>query len=376
MPEIEPAPDAPPRAGAWRRVRRVLVLIFGPALVAVLGVHLYVAGGRFVETENAYVKADKVAVSAKISGQIARVLVEDNRPVEPGQVLFQLEEEPFRIALVRAQARLQNVRREIASLKASYRQKQEELELDRNNVSFFQREYERLEGFAGKGVISEKRIDEARHNLTTARQRVAVSRQELSRILAALGGEPDRDVESDARYLESQAERDRAALDLAYAVVVAPIAGIAGRTPKPGDYTTAGAPVMHIVSHENIWVEANFKETDLTHVRPGQAVRIRVDTYPDREWQATVDSISQATGAEFALLPPQNATGNWVKVVQRIPVRIDITRRAGDPPPRAGMSVSAAVDTGHKRSLADVMATAFSWIEVIVAVSRAEPGGR
>jgi membrane fusion protein (multidrug efflux system) len=360
--------------GRRRRWPGVVVIVFGPALIALISAYVYFTGGRFAETENAYVQADKVSVSAKVSGQITRVLVEENRRVEPGQVLFQLDEEPFRITLAHAQARLQGAKMEIAELKASFRQMREEMELERTNVAYFQREFKRQEKLARRGVASEVRLDEARHNLAVAHQRVAVARQNLSRIRASLGGSADTAVERDPRYLEAKAERDRAALDLRYAVVVAPIAGIAGRVPEPGDYTRAGVPVMNIVSDKGVWIEANFKETDLTHVRPGQSVTARVDTYPDREWRAVVDSISQATGAEFALLPPQNATGNWVKVVQRIPVRIEIETAEGDPPLRAGMSVLVKIDTGHERPIPDFILPALSWIDAVIPSSYARAG--
>ena len=367
-----PTPSA--ETGRRRRWPGVIVVVFGPALIVAIGAYVYFTGGRIAETENAYVQADKVSVSAKVSGQITRVLVEDNRRVDPGQVLFQLDEEPFRIALARAQARLQGAKAEIEELKASYRQMREEMELERTNVAYFEREFQRQEKLARKGVASEVRLDEARHNLAVARRRVAVARHNLSRILASLGGAADTPVERDPRYLEAKAERDRAALDLRDAVVVAPIAGIAGRVPEPGDYTTAGAAVMNIVSGKNVWIEANFKETDLTYVRPGQPVTARIDTYPDRVWPAVVDSISQATGAEFALLPPQNATGNWVKVVQRIPVRIEIETAAGDPPLRAGMSVLVKIDTGFERPLPDFVRTVLAWLDTIIPSSYAGAG--
>ena len=367
-----PTPSA--EAGRRRRWPGVIVVVFGPVLIALIGAYVYFTGGRFAETENAYIQADKVSVSAKVSGQITRVLVEDNRLVAPGQVLFQLEEEPFRIALARAQARLQGAKTEIDELKASYRQMHQEMELERTNVAYFEREFQRQEKLARKGVASEVKLDAARHNLAVSRQRVAVVRQNLSRILASLGGSVDSPAERDARYLEAKAERDRAALNLRDAVVVAPIAGIAGRVPEPGDYTAAGAAVMTIVSGKGVWIEANFKETDLTHVRPGQPVTARVDTYPDRLWPAVVDSISQATGAEFALLPPQNATGNWVKVVQRIPVRIEIEAAEGDPPLRAGMSVLVKVDTGYERPLPDFVRAVLAWLNTFIPSSYAGAG--
>jgi len=176
------------------------------------------------------------------------------------------------------------------------------------------------------------------------------------------------------RFLESGAkvalfDRDKAALDLQHAAVRAPFAGVASKKPDLGDYVSAGTPVMSIVADQDVWVEANFKETDLTHVQPGQPATVQVDTYPDREWPATVESISQATGAQFSVLPAQNASGNWVKVVQRIPVRIALRTEPGDPPLRAGMSVTAEIDTGHRRELPGFVQTALAWAGYV-----AEPG--
>jgi membrane fusion protein, multidrug efflux system len=207
-----------------------------------------------------------------------------------------------------------------------------------------------------------------------ARQRIAVLRQERAGLLADLDGDADIPVERHSAYLAAEAARERAALDLQHTVVHAPFDGVASRKPDLGDYVSAGTAAMSVVADQGVWIEANFKKTELTHVRPGQQAVIEVDPYPDRAWHGVVESISQATGAQFALLPPQNATGNWVKVVQRIPVRITIPRQEGDPALRAGMSVTAEVDTRHRRELPGVLESALTWTGYLRgAEARAEP---
>jgi membrane fusion protein (multidrug efflux system) len=365
-PRARSAAASPARRRRW--LRRALLLL-GPALVLIVGGYFYITGGRYVDTDDAYVRADMVAVTARVSGPIVEIDVRENQHVDPGQVLFRLDEEPFKIALAQAQARLNKAENDVRALQASYRQKQQELELAHRDVDFAEHEFQRQAKLAKRDFASQAKYDETQHNLQVAHQRVAMAEQDLRGLLADLAGDPDMPVERHPTYLEAKAARDQAALDLQHAVVYASFAGVASRKPDLGDYVTAGSPVMSIVADQDVWVEANFKETDLTHVRPGQAASVEVDTYPDRDWPAIVESISQATGAQFSVLPPQNATGNWVKVVQRIPVRIALHTRPGDPPLRAGMSVTAEIDTGHQRELPGFVQTALAWAGYV-----AEPG--
>jgi membrane fusion protein, multidrug efflux system len=361
----------PERRRRW--LRRIL-LPLGPALVLIVAGYLYVTGGRYVDTDDAYVRADMVAVTAEVSGPIVEVDVRENQHVEPGQVLFRLDEQPFRIALAQADARLRKADNDVRALKASYRQKQQELELAQKDVTFAAQEFQRQAKLAKRDFASQAKYDEAQHNLDVARQQVAVTEQELRGLLADLAGDPDIPVERHPTWLEAEAARDQAALDLRRATVSAPFAGVASQKPNLGDYVSAGTPVMSIVADQDVWVEANFKETDLTHVRPGQAASVTIDTYPDRTWRATVESISQATGAQFSVLPAQNASGNWVKVVQRIPVRIALEAGPEDPPLRAGMSVVAEIDTGHRRELPGIVQTALAWAGYVTEPPKALAG--
>ncbi|MGD9601803.1 MAG: HlyD family secretion protein [Gammaproteobacteria bacterium] len=362
-----PGRDTPRPAGLRRWLRRFLLLL-GPVAVGVVGGYVYFTGGRYVGTENAYVQADKVMIAAEVSGLIAEVAVRENQHVAKGDVLFRIDDRPYRIALAQAEARLASIRGEIASLKASYRQNEEELALARTNIAFAKKEFDRQSKLVATNAVSRSKFDAAEHDLDVARQRVRVVEQEIAQIRAQLGGDPDIPVERHPRYLEALAARDRAALDLERTVVRAPFAGIASNTPQIGQQVVGNAafssPVMSLVADTGVWIEANFKETDLTYVRPGQSVAIHVDSYPDRDWQGTVESLSQATGAEFSVIPPQNATGNWVKVVQRIPMRIAVETNGSDPALRAGMSTTVEIDTGHRRPLPGFVRTALSWLGV------------
>ena len=362
--EVRPA--SPERRRRW--LRRVLLLL-GPALVLIVAGYFYVTGGRYVDTDDAYVKADMVAVTAEVSGPIVQVDVRENQHVDPGQVLFRLDQRPFQIALAQAEARLKKADNDVRALKASYRQKQQALELANQNVAYAEQEFQRQAKLAKRDFASQAKYDEAQHNVEVAHQQVAMTEQELRGLLADLAGDPDIPVEQHPTHLEAKAARDQAALDLQHATVTAPFAGVASQKPDLGDYVSAGTPVMSIVADQDVWVDANFKETDLTHVRPGQPATVRIDTYPDREWPARVESISQATGAQFSVLPAQNSSGNWVKVVQRIPVRIALQTGPDDPPLRAGMSVTAEIDTGHHRELPGFVQTALAWAGYV-----AEPG--
>ena len=217
-----------------------------------------------------------------------------------------------------------------------------------------------------RGVGTEEKHDAARHEFESARQRVAMIRERAEKVLASLGGQVDLEPRRHPRYLRTKAERDRTALDLERAAVLAPAAGVVSNMKlQPGEYVEAGSPVFSVIESEPVWIEANLKETQLTHVREGQPATVVVDAYPDRTWRAAVTSISPATGAEFALLPPQNATGNWVKVVQRVPVHLAISgaEGAGAPRLRAGMTVSVSIDTGHERDLGAVVRRALAWGE-------------
>ncbi len=368
MPDKEDKEKTAPSTGRPRRLMRsalrILVMLAVPAALAAAGAYYYVTGGRYVSTENAYVKSDKIVISSDVSERVVEVEVDENAEVEAGQLLFRLDEEPFRIALARARSHLDTTRQEIEARRAEYRQKLAERTIAVTDVEYYGREFERQKKLNAKGFASQSKFDAARRDLLTARQRIAAIHQEIARVRADLGGDPDAPIDRHPKVREAMAVRDRAALDLRRTVVRAPASGIVTNFDlQPGEFVAAATPVFSLVGTETLWIRANIRETNLTHVRVGQEATVRVDAYPGRVWRAAVASISPATGAEFAILPPQNATGNWVKVIQRVPVRLELLTIPEDPPLRTGMSVVVEIDTGFERVLPGLVTKALAWVK-------------
>jgi membrane fusion protein (multidrug efflux system) len=337
---------------AVRRTTRWLLLFGVPLVVVVAGLYWYAHGGRYEETENAYIKADIIAVSAEVSGRVVEVAARDNEPVAADAPLFRLDPTPFQIDLARARAQMEVVRTEVQALRAEYRETLLEATEARERIDFLTRQLERQERLKEKGMSRIEAYDEARHNLQVARARLASVEERSNRVRASLGGDPQLPAERHPRYVEAKTAYDAAAIDLARTQVKAPAAGVVSNMKlQPGEHVEKGAPVFSLIRSGDVWIEANFKETQLTYMREGQSATVMADAYPDHEWRAVVAAIAPATGAEFAVLPPQNATGNWVKVVQRIPVRVRVDQPAGQPRLRAGMTVTVAVDIGRNRGL-------------------------
>jgi membrane fusion protein, multidrug efflux system len=306
----------------WRRMTRIGLLIAGPLVVLLAAGYFYATGGRYVETDDAFVKADKTTISTDVAGRVVQVLVKENDVVKVDQPLFKLDDEPYRLALARDEANVGNVRNNIEMLLASYAEKQVALKQAQDTIDYANRDFERNLGLKKQGVVAESKFDDSQHALDMAHRQAAIIQQQLASTLAQLGGDPTLAVDRYPQLLQAEAERDEAARDLRHCIIYAPANGIVSNVSvQPGDYLKLGNPVFSLVLNDQPYVEANFKETELTHVHVGQTATLSVDTYPDRTWQVTVSSISPATGSEFSLLPPQNASGNWVKVVQRIPVR-------------------------------------------------------
>ncbi len=329
--------------------KRILLLVVLPLILIVIGAVIYLKGGRYVSTENAYVKADVIAVSSQVAGAVVERAVKENDAVKAGQLLFSIDDEPYKIAVAKAQAKLAEVRTNLSSLKATYRERQSDLQVAQSNSDFAKQEQKRQANLAHKHLVAEATYDQVAHTSRVASQQIVGVQQDLKRIEETLAGAVDSSIEQHPSYLAAVAELKQAELNLAHTKIYATQNGIVTRPPELGEYINVGAIAMKLVATDHLWIEANFVETDLTHVRAGQKVEVVVDTYPGVQWEGEVQSLSPATGAEFSVIPAQNATGNWVKIAQRVPVNISIKPKTNGPQLQAGLSTQIEIDTGHKR---------------------------
>ena len=339
----------------WRSLARPLLLVAVPPLVIAVAIGFWLTGGRHVGTENAFVRADIAQLASEVPGRIVEVLVRDHAKVSAGQVLMRIDPEPYRLALAKQEAELDSGRAAVEQLKASLRETRGEYQEADSRMKYLDQQAVRQKNLAGRGVTPVAKLEQAESEALQARDRIGMLRERIARVEASLGGRPNRDTDEFALVRQMKALRDRAAIDLANTEIKAPANGVVVNVRlQPGEQVKAQTPLFSIVSDHRPWVEANFKETDLTNVTVGQKATVVLDIYPDITWDAVVDSISPATGAEFAILPPQNASGNWVKVVQRLPVRLRLVERPGEPALRAGMTASVSIDTERRRSLATI----------------------
>jgi len=331
---------------------RTVLLVVVPLVAVAIGIYVYAESGRYVTTENAYIKSNVVAISADVSGRVEWVGVDDNTLVREGQILFRLDQQPFKIALERSEAELELVRTQVEHLRADYHEAVAQVAAEEEKVRFLTRQLARQETLKERKLASEQAYDVAAHDLSLAKRQVRVLRQRVQGVLQSLGGNPGIEAEDHPRYLRARTERDQTAIALADTSIEAPVDGVVSNMKlQAGEYVEEGHAVFSIIESGKVWVEANLKETQLTHVLEGQSASITVDAYPGVEWPATVDAIAPATGAEFSVLPPQNATGNWVKVVQRIAVLLDVEQPPKGHPLRAGMTVTVAIDTERERAM-------------------------
>ncbi|MEP6826794.1 MAG: HlyD family secretion protein [Aestuariivirga sp.] len=329
-----------------------LLLLVGVPVIALLAVGIYyLKGGRYAETEDAYVQSSMILVSPEISGVVKEVAIAENQQVKAGDILFKIDPGPFTVAVQRAEAKVEQVKVDFAVLKASYSEKQSEIDAARIKYDFAQRTFVRQSSLAAKNVLSEQAMDDATQASELAAQQIGQLQQDLNRITASLGGNVDTPIEQYPAYLSAQTDLAQAKLDLERTVLKAPAEGYVSKLPAIGQYETVGLAALVLVTSNNMRVDANFTETEITYVKVGQPVTITMDTYPGVTWKGVVQSLSPATGAAYSVIPAQNATGNWVKIAQRVPVRIKLEPQPNGPQLRLGMSANVAIDTGHQRDL-------------------------
>ncbi|MDB5691494.1 MAG: HlyD family secretion protein [Alphaproteobacteria bacterium] len=331
--------EAPPKKGRMR-----LVLLFSvPLLMLAVGAYFYLTSGRYVSTDNAYVQQDKVSVPAEITGRIVAVGVKENQPVKAGQLLFRIDPAPFRIALEQAEANLAAARVSVTKLQAENAGTGIDIQAGQDNLAISQRDLARQDELLRRGFTTRVNHDAALHSVQEAKQRLANARNQAQVTAAQLRQGP---ADAQPAIEAALAARDKALLDLKRTEVRAPIDGYVSQTERLqlGNMAVQGLGMVTVVRSGNTWVEANFKETDLRNMAPGQPAEVKLDAYPSLKIRGHVASIGRGTGSEFSVLPAQNATGNWVKVTQRVPVRIAIDSNPGRPL-LAGLSAKVTVDT-------------------------------
>lgn len=348
---LKPGNAAPAKRSRRGKVRLVLFAIVPVALVA--GGYFYVTGGQVMTTDNAYIGADMVGVTTDISGLVKSVNVHEGEAVKAGQALFSIDPRAFQITVDGDKAKLGAAKDQILDLQASYQQSLAQLTQAKADLPYYQNNLERQQRLQNTSASTQANLDDAEHALIAARQKVDVAQMAVSVTLAQLGGKADAPVETYPAYLEAKAALDDAQRQLDHTIVRAPFDGIVTEVSslQVGSYVASSQAAFQLVSTDHLWIDANPKETELTYVRPGQDVTISIDTYPGVEWHGKVSSISPASSSSFSLLPAQNTSGNWVKVVQRIPMRVSVEDAADKPPLRVGMSTEVSISTGHARGL-------------------------
>jgi membrane fusion protein (multidrug efflux system) len=342
------------RPGLLRRYRRALLLVLLPLIALVGGVMFYLTGGRYVTTDDAYVGAQKVLITPDISGKIEKVVVREGQHVNQGDVLFEIDPVPFRLAVQQARAMLEQARTTYNNLANNIKIYNEMSDLMQQSVDLKQHDVDRKSTLAKSSFGSQLDLDNASTALVTAKAEYEFLRQQISSAKTQLLGNTDLPLEQFPPYAQAQAALDQAQRNLDHTVLKAPMSGTATQVDniQLGRFVAAGTPILSVIDDSKPWVDANPKESDFTYVAVGQNVTVDVDAFPDHVFKGTIGSLSPGTGAQFAILPPQNATGNFVKVVQRVPVRIAL-----DPDDKmvrklkAGMSSYVSIDTGHRRSL-------------------------
>ncbi len=341
-----------------RRYRRALLLVVLPLLALVAGLTFYLNGGRYVTTDDAYVGAQKVLITPDVSGKIINVTVKEGQRVAKGDVMFQIDPVPYQLAAQQARAKLDDAKTTHDNLIANVKLYTQTIELVNAGIAIKQRDVERKSALVKSSAGSQLDLDNSNTALVTAQAQLQLIRQQNSTALNQLLGNPELPLEQFPAYMQAKAALEDAQRSLDLATVRAPMAGTATQVDQIqlGRFVAAGTPVFSVIDTSAPWVDANPKESDFTYVAVGQPVTIDVDAFPNHVFKGTVGSLSPGTGAQFAILPPQNATGNFVKVVQRVPVRIYFDSNDKYVQKlKAGMSAYTTIDTGHRRSLVGLL---------------------
>lgn len=330
------------------RGRKRALMFSVPLLIAVTGGWIWWTSGRSVSTDNAYVKQDIVSVGSDVAGRIVAVRVRENQMVKAGDLLFRIDPEPYRVALAEADAALAGAQVRVDQLRTDYESTGADIDSARSNLTLAQQDFSRQNELMAKGFMTRARVQQAQNVLEVARAEVRNKIANAAKARAALATGAQVPGVNPA-IAAAQATRARAALNLARTQVRAPASGRISQSSRlqVGQMMVVGMPVLSIVTNERGWVEANFKESQLDHMAIGQRAKIELDAYPGLTLRGHVDSIGAGTGSQFSLLPAQNANGNWVKVTQRVPVRIAIDSRAPRPL-IAGLSADISVDIASR----------------------------
>jgi membrane fusion protein (multidrug efflux system) len=369
-PQAPPPAPQPPAAGApitikpKRRISRFVMLVVIPLIALAIGFTWWLSSGRFVSTDNAYVGADKSLITPQVTGAIVAVHVVEGQQVKVGDPLFDIDPKPYEIALALAKGKLEAAKVEFANLQSSFASNVDQIKMGQDAVRVRQADFDRKNDLASHGSGTTADRDTSMANLIQAKQILEFVKWQQATVTVKLGGGPNTKIDQFPDYMQASAAVDDAERNLRNTKVLAPIDGVATQVPEIelGRVAAAGQPVFAVVANTGLWVDANPKESDLTYVHAGLPATVSVDTFPDREWKGSICSIAPGTGAQFAILPPQNATGNWVKVVQRVPLRFCFGPKEDTTGLRAGMSAYLTIDTGRTRTLAGTLEGLKQWV--------------
>jgi membrane fusion protein, multidrug efflux system len=370
-PPLQPAPPAPaPMVVRRKRTggTRFVMLVVVPLIALALGFAWWLNGGRYVTTDNSYVGAEKVLITPQVTGPVVAVHVTEGQKVKTGDPLFDIDPEPYRIALALAKGRLDAAKIAFANLRSSYASNDDQIRMGQDAVKVRQADFDRKNELATRGAGTNVDRDTSMAVLIQAKQILEFVRNQQATTMVKLGGSLDASIDNFPDYIQAKAGVEEAERNLRNTKVLAPIDGVATQVAQIelGRVAPVGQPVFAVVADKGLWVDANPKESDMTYVRAGEPATVTVDAFPDRVWKGTICSIAPGTGAQFSILPPQNASGNWVKVVQRVPLRFCFGPDEDTSNLRAGMSTDLSIDTGRVRTVKGVLSDLADWANDIV----------